>query len=597
MTRLAGVAAALVAYTVVGALTGAVRHADEHAGEARAVVELVIDAGKRVGRVRPMWDEVNLWKLQSFFGIDRPDPARWWGPRWMARHAPWARYARLLAAVGGNYASAIAPWCDHALVVPEHPDTGTGECGRGGTPGAAARTELIREADGRTVTDYGPFRVAIGRVLTSGVLPHLNLSAAPAPFTGGATDFSHYHWNAAPVRDLAGWSAFIGDALRAVADLAPHEWRVSITNEPNCLTLVGWQQEIRHVGFAGTPEDYARMFVTGAAAIEQAAPGVHLHAGNYVTSVTFPAEDNLRLYLGALRDGLHADGRIRWDDLWAISLSLYETPDTSLYDFVPVRLARLETAVRTVGLTPRPIKVDELDLHPTIVDAFRREAAEPLDRTLYAASWHAETLRAFIEAGTVVSVAPWLTRMFDLGAFAPYPKARTYELFGMLAGQLRRASPLGEAPAELTGRGGGLPRLAITGESPPAGARPLHPRRGTRLGALATRGPDGVRIVVVHHQNMPVADGSLRQRRLARRVRVLVRDLPSGAYEIRHTSLDAEGGAWNGTTTPLVWRNGGCRRAQNGVIEVTPARRIDANSVWMFEAIRRRRCPGEPVPR
>ncbi len=592
MNRLAALAAALVVYTVATALPGAVRRADERAGAARPGIELVVDAGKRVGRVRPIWDEVNLWKLQSFFAIDRPDPARWWGPRWLARHAPWARYARVLAAVGGNYASAIAPWCDYGRVAPEHPDVSTGECGTAGTPGSAARNELIREIDGRTVIDYGPFRVSVERLLGSGVLPHLNLSSAPALFTGGATDFSHYHWNAAPVRDLAGWTRFIEGALESVGDLGPDQWRVSITNEPNCLTLVGWQQEIRHVGFAGTPEDYGRMFVTGAATLRRAAPGVHLHAGNYVTSITFPAEDNLRLYLDALRDALGADERIRWEDLWAISLSLYETADTSLYDFVPVRLARLQAAVRAAGLTPRPNKVDELDLHPTIVEAFRREVGEPLDRTLFAASWHAEALRAFIEAGTVVSVAPWLTRMFDLAAFAPYPKARTYELFGQLAGQLRRASPLGEAPAEPTGRWGGLPRLAVTGELSTPGVRPLHPKRAAHLGALATRGPDGIRIVVVHHQNMPVADGSPRHRRLARLVRVRVRNLPAGVYEIRHTSLDAEGGAWNGTTTPLVWRDGGCRRAKGGTIEVTPARRMDANSVWMFEAIRHHRCPG-----
>ena len=72
-------------------------------------------------------------------------------------------------------------------------------------------TQTLRtlERDGlvtRTVTaavpvrvDYAPFRVAMRRVLRSGVRPHLNLSATPAAFTGGHADFTHYHWNAAPV--------------------------------------------------------------------------------------------------------------------------------------------------------------------------------------------------------------------------------------------------------------------------------------------------------------------------------------------------------------------------------------------------------------
>ena len=234
---------------------------------------------------------------------------------WIRRHAPWVRYVRLLAALGGNYAPAIAPWCDHAIAAPEHPDTQTGECGHDGVPGHAAREELVQPGDGATVVDYAPFRTALVRVLRSGVRPHLNLSSAPAVFTGGVVDFTHYHWNAAPVQDFAGWSAFVDGAFRSVADLHPERWRASITNEPNCLTLVGWEGDVRHVGFAGTPAEYARTFVTGARALRAAAPGIALHAGNYVTSTTFPGEDNLRTYLRFLGDAFAADGTVAGTDL------------------------------------------------------------------------------------------------------------------------------------------------------------------------------------------------------------------------------------------------------------------------------------------
>src|SRR6185369_10282912 len=128
------------------------------------------------------------------------------------------------------------------------------------------------------------FRTAIARVLRSGVRPHVNISAAPSLFTGGAVDFAHYHWNAAPVRDLAGWSAFVAGAFGAVADLHPERWRASIVNEANCLTLVGWEGNVQHVGFAGTPAEYGATFVTGMRALRAAAPGIAIHAGNYVTS-------------------------------------------------------------------------------------------------------------------------------------------------------------------------------------------------------------------------------------------------------------------------------------------------------------------------
>lgn len=599
--RPAAVAALVTVALAAAGIGSAIRGpADRVASTDRDVVELTVDARSHAGRVRPIWDEVNVWKLHSLFGVEHPDPARWWGNGWLRARAPWVRYARAVAALGGNYAPAIAPWCDRGIAAPEHPDTGLGECGHDGEPGSAAANELVHDDHGRRTIDYAPWRTAIARLLASGVLPHVNLSAAPAAFTGD-TDFSHYHWNAAPVRDLDAWTAFVAGAFTAVRDLDPTGWRVSIVNEPNCLTLVGWQQFVRHVGFAGGPAEYARMFVAGAAAVHAAAPGARVHAGNYVTSATFPGEDNLAAYLTALRTELDAHPEVRWDEVAATSVSLYETADTPVYEFVPVRLRRLRAALAVAGLAPRPVKVDELEILPRIAGDFAASEGQRLDTTLYAASWHAEALRQLVNAGDVVSAAPWLDRLFDLWSptrpWAPFPKAYTYELFGLLAGQLTaRDDGAGGAVVTASGRGGGLRRLHVDGERTlEADAARLRHDRATSLGALATRTANGVRLLVVHHWNLPAPDRSGRRRALARDVRVAARGVAPGSYAVRHLTIGGRDGVeWTGTdTTALRWHDDGCHRARGGVVELAAPRRMDANTVWLFDAVRTPRCPPE----
>ena len=78
----------LLAMAIVAiALAGMLRWQRPPAAD--ATVELEIAARTRLGRVRPIWDETNLWKLGSMFGAAHPDPARWWGRGWIRRHAPW----------------------------------------------------------------------------------------------------------------------------------------------------------------------------------------------------------------------------------------------------------------------------------------------------------------------------------------------------------------------------------------------------------------------------------------------------------------------------------------------------------------------------
>ena len=547
---------------------------------------IVVDASQRRGRARPIWDEVNLWKLDLWFGVHRRDPADEWGDGWLRKRAPWFRYARLVAALGGNYAPEIADACDHDKTSAEHPEVNW-ECGKDGHPGAAAQNEIARFIDGRWTFDYAPFRAAVGRVLRSGVLPHLNLSSSPTAFTGGTSDFLHYHWNAAPVTDLDGWIGFVRGAFLSVRDLGPHRWRVSIVNEPNCLTLDA-AGAVQNVGFAGGPERYARLWTTTARAIREVTPDVVIHPGNYVTSATFPGEDNLHVYLTALAAELGRAPGLRWDGFPYVSLSLYEVPDTELFDFGATRLARLREAQRRSGLAPLPVKVDELGIHADVRRPFEERTGQPLRPTAFAASWHAEALRFFLEAGDVASAAPWLDHLLDPSTWRPLPTGQVYGLLGILVGQLRLVPEGGkDMQFEETGDDDGLDELLVR---QPA-ARSTEPR--SSLAALATTADDTIRVLVVHHQNQPALDGDPVRQRLAREIDLRLEGLADGAWVTRHLSVGGAGGSsWDGArATPLQWQYDGCATTAAGEIEAVHDLEVPANSVWLFDVTRHDHCP------
>jgi hypothetical protein len=561
---------------------------------------LVVEVSQRQGKLRPIWDEVNLWKLESWFGVHRGDPADEWGDGWLRKHAPWLRYARVVAALGGNYAPEIADACDHGRVAREHPEV-IWECGRDGNPGPSAQNEIARRIDGAWRFDYRPFRTALERVLRSGVLPHLNLSSSPSAFTGGSVDFLHYHWNAAPVTDLDGWVGFVRGAFEGVGELRPEGWRVSIVNEPNCLILDA-QGVVRNVGFAAGAEPYSRLWTKTAAALREVAPGVELHPGNYVTSATFPGEDNLGEYLGALATALPRHPELAWKDLPYVSLSLYEVRDTELFDFRSTRLARLRSAQVQSGLPPLPIKVDELGIHRDLRLPFEERTGTPLRTTLFAASWHGEALRSFLDAGDVVSVSPWLEHLFVVPQWQPLPTAQVYWLLGMLVGQLRLVTTsTGEPSVEGTGDDRGRDRLVVReepgdtapGERASEPAEPNEPAPRSSLEALATADGDTVRVFIVHHQNELVRDDDSVRARLTRRVDLRLEGVPDGAWGIRHLSIGAPGGAiWNGErSTPFQWQPDGCVESEDGAVVAASSFELPANSVYLFEVLPHERCP------
>ena len=77
----------------------------------------------------------------------------------------------------------------------------------------------------------------------------------------------------------------------------------------------------------------------------------------------------------------------------------------------------------------------------------------------------------------------------------------------------------------------------------------------------------------------------------SRRVRVRAHDVAAGTYRVRLAMVGTRAAAENGTTTSLRWRDLGCRRARNGVIEIAPPAVMEANTVWLYDVRRRHRCP------
>jgi hypothetical protein len=555
----------------------------EEASEKTATV--VVHADRASGIIRPVWDEINLWKLYTWFGVHGSDPADRFGEGWLRRRAPWLRYARVVAPLGGSYGPSIAEDCDHRRETPQHPEVGW-ECGtEKGSPGIAAKNEIMGFENGAWVVDYTPFRIALERLLRSGLRPHLNVSATPVGLTGGEGDFRHYHWNARPPSDLDSWLDFLRNGFESVADLGPAGWRVSIINEPNCL--IPHEGEIAAVGYAGNPDGYAKAWTRAVRTIREAAPGIVIHPGNYVTSATFPGEDNLHIYLASMAEELDRSEDLDWGQFPYVGLSLYEVPDTTLADFRSTRLHRLYKAQEVNNLPPLPIKIDEMGIHHDVRRPFEEETGEDIHLTLYSASWYAEALRKFVEAGDVTSSAGWLGPLFDQsGDWRPRPAAYTYWILGMLAGQLDLVSSNGESiEIAESGNDNGLPRL-VTDVA-------RHPEtEDSSLGALATTSDGTTRVFVVHHQPTLVGDLAPLRETLAFEMEVEIRGLDAGAYQMRHISVGGPSGArWeDDAMLPLKWIPDGCSEVQPGDPKVSGPFHTPANSVWLFEVRRVEAC-------
>lgn len=501
--------------------------------------------------VTTRWDEINVWKLHAWFGPHRPGTVPGSNrPGWLRERVPWVTHARVMAALGGNSCRHIREQCRRGIESRDHPfATQTWEC----VDGRAEQAEILKEDDaGRWRLDFDDWNLALDDLLASGLLPHVNVSAAPCALSGGH-EYRDYHWNQRPVVDRAGWHDLVDGAARRIAERpSAGSWRFSIVNEPNCLWIAPPASrhaavEIRHIGFTGSSEQYAAQFAETAAMLRKRIPDARIHLGNFTIGGKYPLEDSLPEYLGALAKPLAAHG-LSSDGFSAVSFSLYESPQHRLGDIASYKFGRLDQAITAdspfAGLR---IKIDEVEIHELVLDEFRAATGADLDATRWAAAWHAEFLALAMEKN-VVSVAPWLGRLFaDPSLSRPNPKYWAYAFAALAMGDvvperlpLRRARSIRPASADV---GRAQVRSVHLAADDPDG-----------IGWLVTEAADGtVHALLWRHGEIPRTDADA-DRAPPVAVHVLTKDAcrsPGAVGAVELLSVDREL-ADDATATP--WR-------------------------------------------
>jgi hypothetical protein len=166
------------------------------------------------------WDEVNLWKLYTYFGpiraVRRPQTGH---AGWLRERLPWVTHARVLGAVGGNTCRHIRADCEAGRRTLDHPFDG--RCWEGAEQ-RAAQYEILRDEGPEDVLDASTWR-RHGRPARAG---------SPAPErVGGAVragrrhDYRTYHWNQRPVRDHDHWRRYVARAAQIASAPNWPEWR------------------------------------------------------------------------------------------------------------------------------------------------------------------------------------------------------------------------------------------------------------------------------------------------------------------------------------------------------------------------------------
>ncbi|MEW6744402.1 MAG: hypothetical protein AB1486_16740 [Planctomycetota bacterium] len=498
-------------------------------------VVIQVDASTRGETYPPILDEVNIWKVYAHF-TPETQLSNQMGGRFFNRIAPWWKWARIPAALGGNYTPEVAADCDARRQSAAHDIEPSWECGTpDGQPGIAALNEPVRMGpDGKPSWSFDRMRTSFTTLVNAGLLPHVNISSAHSAFTGGHTFMKWYHWNEEPVRDYALWMDFVEDALRSLDDSTLQDWRFSIINEPNCIRKV--KEQHLKVGYRGGPLDYARQYVATARAIRRVVPAARIQVGNYVVSDYGTVERNLHHYLGALKEELAKDPDMAWEDASFYSVSVYDVPHKSLYGADDSKFTCLERFREAVGLAPLPIKVDEFDIHPEIFQKYDSSHPRPFYYTWYSTSWLAKSLAVFRQH-QVRSAAPWSDQIFHRdGTWTPTPRYYVLLFDSLLAGSVAvEAEGVPFPVLRLLEPGRSAPRfhsLKVLG-----GMRPPYHGEGysyRSVDALASQSEDGsvTRLLLYYDTSILTSDQDTEKDPRPAEVSLRVDHLTPGKYHV-----------------------------------------------------------------
>jgi hypothetical protein len=502
-------------------------------------VRITIDAATAKGIYPSIHDEVNVWKSYAMF---RPEAklADRFGDGFLNRWAPWWIWARVPAALGGNYPADAAASCDARKHDASHDIDPSWECGDpSGKLGPAALLEPVKMgADGQAIYDFTQLKLAYYNMIRAGLYPHLNLSSAHSVFTGGKSTLKWYHWNEEPVRDYEAWGGFVEAAMRAFDNPTLPFWRFSIVNEPNCIRGEG--SKLFKVGYKGSPVDYAKQYVTTARAIRKVLPEARFQVGNYVVSDLMPEEKNLHLYLAALRDELAQHPGLGWDDATFYSCSIYDVPHKTIYGADAEKFGQLERYREAVGLKRLPMKIDEYDIHPDVILDYDQKHKAPIYSTAHAASWMAKAFKVFRSHG-VRSAAGWCGQVFFQHGggktWEPFPRYFVMLMDSLLAGRvavsdqpgnipaLRRLEPGAADPAYL--------ELEVSGTLLPEHRGEGYSYRSVEATATRDPGAKVFRMMVFHHTTVLASDEDTAADPRPAQVELRVKGLPFGAYDVR----------------------------------------------------------------
>jgi hypothetical protein len=472
-----------------------------------------IDAAKPGEAFRDILDEINAWKIYSFFG-ERPIHGKM-PENWLKRIVPWLEYIRCPAALGGNYGASIAHDCDARLQTSLHTSDQAWECGdEHGKPGVAARYEPVKfRSESQMRLDFSFFDACIKRLLHSGLKLHFNISSANEWFCEGGA-YKYYHWNENPVRKFKEWRWFVKQAfthMQSRYDIST--WRFSCVNEPNCEKK-DKDGVIYKVGYRGDETDYARQYCETLVAARSVIPGIRFQMGNYVIRPDFkPSIKPLTLYLAALKEAIQKNG-LSFDDIPYVSFSMYEVPYQTIFGATATRFGFLKAWLEELEIPRKPFKIDEFEVHPELKQPYdAANPGAPLDTTACAAAWMAKAVKCFQEQG-VVSAAPWLLRLgrFERGGWQPNPKYFVSAMFPLLSGRIEHAPQAGPHPFVATdGQGGQWLKLPVAGELMPAYSGEGQSYRFVEAMATRQRESGCIRVLLFHYHTDLVDDRTIEQ--------------------------------------------------------------------------------------
>lgn len=500
----------------------------------RPATPIVVDLAAPASLVRrpraAPWSAATVFKTYSLFGADGP---HYGPPEWLRAAYPWIESLRFLSAIGGNYGPTLARLDAEAAAkgMPKNFEVGVAERYEFFRDGTAAPQGAHADR-----FEWREFDALNASAASSGARLLFNLAGAPERFTGGTGDYATYRFNELPVTDEPAWREYVATTF---AHLAAQPWydraSFSFFSEPNCVWVEA-DGRVRKVGFQGDAAQYARQYL---ATWQSMAPHVGtapIHLGPFVveTARSSAAADNLAEYLGAMRDAFATAGTPLppWT---AFSFNLYETPHLGLDNFTNDKIVHARKVLAAVlGRADLPLAIEELGVHPIVMEAFQGATGVQLGTTRWEQAWHAEMAALLLQEG-IVEAASWYPILM---VYPPKQSLRAYAayLFASIVAGTVEWTARDDGTLSVVRAAGGMPAGDV-------GVR-LASRHTDRVGVLAAADGARHRLAVWSYPRFLATDARVATGAASEQVELVLPERAEGSWRVRILAYDDE--------TPLV---------------------------------------------